>query len=181
MWKTTLLYKIILLSLELHVIRIWIQYPLSFIDIGKGLMCVSCWKILTLFVTLYGFWCKPALTMVILLLHLKAMFPFSFLFFKFISVGMKLWFMTARIMSKIIVMIFLIKRQSVALPFCSFKNKQKTLKIPWHIIYSKSAVKGQGPRISLGDYEHESWLLHRKQKENITERTSQLFRLFPTY
>ena len=76
-------YCIISLSLELHVIRIWIQYPLSFVDIGKGLMYVSCWKILTLFVKLYGFWCKPALTMVILLLHLKAMFPFSFLFFKF--------------------------------------------------------------------------------------------------
>ena len=39
------------------------------------------------------------------LLHLKAMFPFSFLFFKFISVGMKLGFMMTRIMSKI-VMIF---------------------------------------------------------------------------
>lgn len=87
MWKTIILYCIILLSLELHVFRIWIQYPLSFVDIGKGLMYVSCWKILTLFVTLYGFWCKPALTMVILFLHLKAMFPFSFLFFKFISVG----------------------------------------------------------------------------------------------
>ena len=24
--------------------------------------------------------------------------------------------------------------------------------------YYMSAVKGQGPRISLGDYEHESWL-----------------------
>ena len=31
--------------------------------------------------------------------------PIFFFFFKFISVGMKLWFMTARIMSKI-VMIF---------------------------------------------------------------------------
>lgn len=37
--------------------------------------------------------------------------------------------------------------------------------------YSMSATKGQGSRISLGDYEHESWLLHGKQKENITKRT----------
>ena len=38
--------------------------------------------------------------------------------------------------------------------------------------YSMSAVKGEGPRISLGDYDHESWLLPRKQKENITKRNS---------
>ena len=46
--------------------------------------------------------------------------------------------------------------------------------------YSMSAVKGQGPRISLSDYEHESWLLPRKQKENITKRTYQLFSSLPT-
>lgn len=63
--------------------------------------------------------------------------------------------------------------------FCSFKNKQKALTIPWHI-YSMSAVKGQGPPISLGDYEHESWLLPRKQKEDITKRTYQLFSSLPT-
>ena len=43
-----------------------------------------------------------------------------------------------------------------------------------------SAVKGQGPWISLGDHEHESWLLARKQKENITKRTYQLFSSLPT-
>lgn len=43
-----------------------------------------------------------------------------------------------------------------------------------------SAVKGQGPPISLGDYEHESWLLPRKQKEDITKRTYQLFSSLPT-
>ena len=43
-----------------------------------------------------------------------------------------------------------------------------------------SAVKGEGPRISLGDYDHESWLLPRKQKENITKRTSLLFSSLPT-
>ena len=43
-----------------------------------------------------------------------------------------------------------------------------------------SAVKGEGPRISLGDYDHESWLLPRKQKENIAKRTSQLFSSLPT-
>lgn len=46
--------------------------------------------------------------------------------------------------------------------------------------YSMSAIKGQGSRISLGDYEHESWLLHGKQKENITKRTYQLFSPLPT-
>ena len=43
-----------------------------------------------------------------------------------------------------------------------------------------SAIKGQGSWISLGDYEHESWLLHGKQKENITKRTYQLFSSLPT-
>ena len=46
--------------------------------------------------------------------------------------------------------------------------------------YSMSAVKGEGPRISLGDYDHELWPLPRKQKENITKRTSQLFSSLPT-
>lgn len=46
--------------------------------------------------------------------------------------------------------------------------------------YSMSAIKGQGSRISFGDYEHESWLLHGKQKENITKRTYQLFSPLPT-
>lgn len=43
-----------------------------------------------------------------------------------------------------------------------------------------SAIKGQGPQISLGDYEHESWLLHRKQKESIAKRTYQFFSSLPT-
>lgn len=43
-----------------------------------------------------------------------------------------------------------------------------------------SAIKGQGPQISLGDDEHESWLLHRKQKESIAKRTYQFFSSLPT-
>lgn len=169
-------YCIILLSLELHIIRIWIQYPWSFIDIGKGLMYVSCWKILTLFVMLYGFWCKPALTMVILLLHLKAMFPFSFFF---LSLSQLEWNCDSWRPELWVKLLWFSKLKDNLL-HCQFVVSKINKNFENTMTYSMSAVKGQGPRISLSDYEHESWLLPRKQKENITKRTYQLFSSLPT-